>query len=80
VPSLVATSSISRHRDTRDKKKRKRISRRVRRLEKTVESLSHGLILALTELKNRTTTADGRKQTILAWSMRYLQRFPAFLL
>jgi hypothetical protein len=58
---LVASSSISRHRDTRDKKKRKRISRRVRRLEKTVESLSHGLILALTELQNRTTTADVRK-------------------
>ncbi|KAN0132447.1 hypothetical protein V8E53_009873 [Lactarius tabidus] len=55
------SSSISRHRDTRDKKKRKRISRRVRRLEKTVESLSHGLILALTELQNRTTTADVRK-------------------
>jgi hypothetical protein len=60
---LVATSSISRHRDTRYKK-RKRISRRVRRLEKTVEGLSHGLILALTELQDlrgRTTTAGGRK-------------------
>ncbi|KAN0132441.1 hypothetical protein V8E53_009867 [Lactarius tabidus] len=57
------TSSISRHRDTRYKK-RKRISRRVRRLEKTVEGLSHGLILALTELQDlrgRTTTAGGRK-------------------
>jgi hypothetical protein len=53
VPSrLVATPSISRHSDTRGKKKRSRIRRRVRRLEKTVESLSHGLILALTELKD----------------------------
>ena len=57
----VASSSISRHRDPRDKKKRTRISRRVRRLEKTVESLSHGLILTLTELQDRTITADGRK-------------------
>ncbi|KAN0130504.1 hypothetical protein V8E53_011590 [Lactarius tabidus] len=60
---LVATSSISRHRDTHYKK-RKRISRRVRRLEKSVEGLSHGLILALTELQDlrgRTTTAGGRK-------------------
>jgi hypothetical protein len=35
----------------------------VRRLEKTVEGLSHGLILALTELQDlrgRTTTADDR--------------------
>jgi hypothetical protein len=56
-------SSISRHRDNRGKKKRKRISQRVRRLEKTVEGLSHGLILALTELQDlrgRTTTADDR--------------------
>jgi len=40
------------------------MSRRVRRLEKTVESLSHGLTLALTELKDlrgRSTTADGPK-------------------
>ena len=40
------------------------MSRRVRRLEKTVESLSHGLILALTELKDfqgRSTTACGSK-------------------
>lgn len=40
------------------------MSRRVRRLEKTVESLSHGLILALTELKGfqgHSTTADGSK-------------------
>ncbi|KAF8261961.1 hypothetical protein EI94DRAFT_1744836 [Lactarius quietus] len=45
-------------------KKRSRTSRRIRRLEKTVESLSHGLILALTEIKDiqggRTTTADTR--------------------
>jgi hypothetical protein len=36
----------------------------VRRLERTVESLSHGLILALTELKDlrgRSTTAGSRK-------------------
>jgi hypothetical protein len=37
------------------------MSRRVRRLEKTVESLSHKLTLALTELQGRTITADGRK-------------------
>jgi hypothetical protein len=47
--------------NARDKKKRKRISQRVRGLEKTAESLSHGLILALTELQNRTTAAHGRK-------------------
>ena len=57
---ISAASSSIRHRDPRDKKKRKRISRRVRRLEKTVESLSHGLILALTELQDRTSTADDR--------------------
>ena len=51
----------SRRSDNHEKKKRKRISRRVRRLEKTVEDLSHGLILALTELQDRTTTADCRK-------------------
>ncbi|KAN0132431.1 hypothetical protein V8E53_009857 [Lactarius tabidus] len=58
------TPSISRQSDTRYKKKRRRISRRVRRLEKTVESLSHGLILALTERKDfqgRSTTTDGGK-------------------
>ncbi len=49
---LVATPTPSRHRDTTGRKRRSRISRRVRRLEKTVESLSHGLILALTELNN----------------------------
>lgn len=54
----VATSSTSRHSDTREKKKRKGISRRVRQLEKTVENL---LSLALTEPQDRTTTADGRK-------------------
>lgn len=32
--------------------------RRLRRLEKTVESLSHGLILALTQLKSRDIHAD----------------------
>jgi hypothetical protein len=40
------------------------MSRRERRLEKTVESLSHGLILALTELKDlrgNSTSADARK-------------------
>lgn len=61
---FVATPSLSHHRDTRDQKKRSRISRRVRRLEKTVESLSHGLILALTELKEvraRLNTVDARK-------------------
>ena len=61
---FVATPSLSRHCATRDQKKRKRISRRVRRLEEMVESLSHGLISALTELKEfrgRITTADGRK-------------------
>jgi hypothetical protein len=35
------------------------MSRRVHRLEKTVESLSHRLTLALTELQGRTITADG---------------------
>ncbi|KAN0132439.1 hypothetical protein V8E53_009865 [Lactarius tabidus] len=58
---LLATSNISRHMNTRDKKKRKRISQRVRGLEKTAKSLSHELILALTELQNRTTAAHGRK-------------------
>jgi hypothetical protein len=58
---LVATFSISRHRDTHDKKKWKRMSSRVRRLEKNFESLSQGLIPVLTELQGRTTTADGRK-------------------
>ena len=56
--------SASRHRDTRGQTKRSRLSRRVRRLERTVESLTHGLILALTELKDlrgRSTTAGGRK-------------------
>ncbi|KAI9456860.1 hypothetical protein BJY52DRAFT_1379845 [Lactarius psammicola] len=58
------TPSLSGHCDILGRKKRSRISRRVRRLEKTVESLSHGLILALTELKDfrgRSTTADGPK-------------------
>ncbi|KAH9029332.1 hypothetical protein EDB83DRAFT_1892630 [Lactarius deliciosus] len=58
------TPSLSRHYDTRGQKIRSRTSRRVRRLEKTVESLSHGLILALTELKDfrgRSTTADDPK-------------------
>jgi hypothetical protein len=32
--------------------------RRIRRLEKTVESLSHGLILALTQLKSGDMHAD----------------------
>ncbi|KAI9439561.1 hypothetical protein H4582DRAFT_1941543 [Lactarius indigo] len=53
---------LSHHHDTRGQKKRSRISRRVRQLEKTVEGLSHGLILALTELKDfrgrSTSTAD----------------------
>lgn len=56
----MPTPSISRRNDTRNQKKRSRISRRVRRLERTVESLSHGLILALTEHKNfqgHSTTA-----------------------
>ena len=56
--------SASRHRDTRGQTKRSRLSRRVRRLERTVESLTHGLILALTELRDlrgRSTTAGGRK-------------------
>ncbi|KAH9173731.1 hypothetical protein EDB89DRAFT_1957396 [Lactarius sanguifluus] len=60
----MPTPRLSRHYDTRGQKKRSRISRRVRRLEKTVESLSHGLILALTELKDlrgRSTTADDPK-------------------
>ncbi|KAN0130507.1 hypothetical protein V8E53_011593 [Lactarius tabidus] len=47
--------------NTCDKKKRKRISQCVHGLEKTAESLLHGLILALTELQNRTTAAHGRK-------------------
>ncbi|KAI9456854.1 hypothetical protein BJY52DRAFT_1275024 [Lactarius psammicola] len=44
--------NLSGHCDILGRKKRSRISRRVRRLEKTVESLSHGLILALTELRD----------------------------
>ncbi|KAH9016132.1 hypothetical protein EDB85DRAFT_2021856 [Lactarius pseudohatsudake] len=58
------TPSLSRYYDTRGQKKRSRISRRVRRLEKTVESLSQGLILALTELndfRGRSTTTDDPK-------------------
>jgi hypothetical protein len=58
------------------------MSRRVRRLEKTVESLSQGLILALTELQDHRITELMQMAvmlTIPAWSMHYLQRFPAFL-
>ena len=72
IPSPVCPSSLSYslcllvascHSDNSEKKKqkRKKLSRRVRQLEKTVEGLSHGLILALTELQDRKTTADGRK-------------------
>ncbi|KAH9051919.1 hypothetical protein EDB87DRAFT_1728748 [Lactarius vividus] len=58
------TSSLSRNFDIRGQKRRSRISRRVRRLEKAVKSLSNGLILALTELKDfrgRSTAADDPK-------------------
>ncbi|KAI0298031.1 hypothetical protein B0F90DRAFT_838067 [Multifurca ochricompacta] len=48
------TATPSHYKKTRSKKNRQRI----RRLEKTVESLSHGLILALTELKSGALKLD----------------------
>ena len=54
---FIATPSESHHLDN----ERERINKdgRLRRLEKTVEALSHGLILALTQLKSESGGRSG---------------------
>jgi len=57
VSAFTATSSESRHFD--NERKGSNMNGRLRRLEKTVEALSHGLILALTQLKSESGGRSG---------------------
>jgi hypothetical protein len=63
----TAVQSVSRHRRRRRHSHREpgrsKAERRIRRLEKTVDSLSHGLILALTELKSGDVHTESRDRS-----------------
>jgi hypothetical protein len=65
IYNYLETRSVSRRRRFENKRgmgesksRSSKTDRRLRRLEKTVESLSHGLILALTQLKSGNMHAD----------------------
>lgn len=66
-PSLfsIGAPSVSHHQRPRprrvdnEKERKSKSGRRLRRLEKTVEALSHGLILALTQLKSESGGQSG---------------------